>query len=157
LGWAICCSLWWGDYMMAPFLSRAKSSQHTSSVSDIRARVGWLAGDAGVKDSEEQTNLEYVLDWMRAEAAGNLKAAQRLVDEFEAKVARKRRQYILPGEDQLKKISRYESHLSREMYKALHELEALQTRRAGGAAPFARLDVNVGEPLGEASLADLEH
>jgi hypothetical protein len=28
------------------------------------------------------------------------------------------------------------------MFKALHELEALQTRKAGGAAPLARLDVD---------------
>ena len=27
-------------------------------------------------------------------------------------------------------------------YKAMHELEALQTRRQGGAAPLARLDVD---------------
>ena len=50
--------------------------------------------------------------------------------------------WILPNEDQLQKIARYESHISREMYRALHELEALQTRRAGGASPLARLDVN---------------
>jgi hypothetical protein len=28
------------------------------------------------------------------------------------------------------------------LYKALHELEALQTRRSGGSAPLARLDVD---------------
>jgi hypothetical protein len=28
------------------------------------------------------------------------------------------------------------------MFKALHELEALQVRRSGGAAPLARLDVD---------------
>jgi hypothetical protein len=33
-------------------------------------------------------------------------------------------------------------HLSRQLYKALHELEALQVRRLGGAAPLARLDVD---------------
>jgi hypothetical protein len=32
-------------------------------------------------------------------------------------------------------------HLSRQLYKALHELEALQAKRAGGTAPLARLDV----------------
>jgi hypothetical protein len=28
------------------------------------------------------------------------------------------------------------------MFKALHELEALQVRRSGGASPLARLDVD---------------
>ena len=34
-----------------------------------------------------------------------------------------------------------EAHLSRGLYQAMHELEALQTKRSGGAAPLARLDV----------------
>jgi hypothetical protein len=36
----------------------------------------------------------------------------------------------------------YEAHLSRLLFKALHELEALQVRRSGGSAPLGRLDVN---------------
>jgi len=39
-------------------------------------------------------------------------------------------------------ITRYEAHLSRGFYKVLHELQALQTRRQGGSAPLARLDVD---------------
>ena len=39
-------------------------------------------------------------------------------------------------------VAHYEAHLSRGLYKALHELEALQVRRAGGAAPLALLDVD---------------
>jgi hypothetical protein len=52
------------------------------------------------------------------------------------------RERLLPEEKTLEKVARYEAHLSRGLYKALHELEALQVRRAGGAAPLARLDVN---------------
>jgi hypothetical protein len=48
---------------------------------------------------------------------------------------------ILPDEKTLEKISRYEAHLSRQLYHALYELEALQTRRFGGRTPLARLDV----------------
>jgi hypothetical protein len=47
----------------------------------------------------------------------------------------------------LQKIARYEAHLSRQLYHALHELEALQSRRLGGSAPLARLDVQ-GIPEG---------
>jgi len=49
---------------------------------------------------------------------------------------------LLPDEKTLEKVARYEAHLSRGLYKALHELEALQVRRSGGAAPLARLDVD---------------
>jgi hypothetical protein len=52
------------------------------------------------------------------------------------------RERLLPDEKTLEKVARYEAHLSRGLYKAMHELEALQTRRLGGAAPLARLDVD---------------
>jgi len=51
------------------------------------------------------------------------------------------RDRILPGGGDLQLIARYEAHLSRQMYQALHELEALQARRGGKAAPLARVDV----------------
>ena len=47
----------------------------------------------------------------------------------------------MPDEKTLQKIARYEAHLSRGLYQAMHELEALQTKRSGGAAPLVRLDV----------------
>ena len=50
---------------------------------------------------------------------------------------------LLPDEKTLQKVARYEAHLSRQLYKALHELEALQRRRLGdGSTPLARLDVD---------------
>ena len=51
---------------------------------------------------------------------------------------------LLPDEKNektLEKIARYEAHLSRQLYQAMHELEALQTKQTGGAAPLARLGV----------------
>jgi hypothetical protein len=48
---------------------------------------------------------------------------------------------LLPDDKTLEKIARYEAHLFRMLFKALHELEALQTRRLDGSAPLARLDV----------------
>ena len=53
-----------------------------------------------------------------------------------------RRERLLPEDKTLEKISRYEAHLSRHMFKALHELEAIQVRRSGGGARLARLDVD---------------
>jgi hypothetical protein len=47
----------------------------------------------------------------------------------------------LPDEKTLEKVARYEAHLSRQLYKAMHELEALQAKQAGDAVSLARLNV----------------
>jgi hypothetical protein len=52
------------------------------------------------------------------------------------------RERLLPDEKTLEKVARYEAHLSRGLYKALLELEALHVRRSGGAAPLAQVDVD---------------
>lgn len=49
---------------------------------------------------------------------------------------------LLPHDAALQQIIRYEAHLSRQLYHALHELEALQAKRNGQAAPLARLAVH---------------
>ena len=54
---------------------------------------------------------------------------------------------ILPYPEDTDRIVRYETHLSRQLYQALHELEAQQARRQGQAAPLARVDVQ-GIPAG---------
>ena len=52
------------------------------------------------------------------------------------------RERLLPDEKTLEKVARYVAHLSRGLYKNLHELEAMQTRSSGAVAPAARLDVD---------------
>jgi len=49
---------------------------------------------------------------------------------------------ILPDDAELDKLIRYEAHLGRQLYHALHELEAIQERRRGNAAPLARVNVH---------------
>jgi hypothetical protein len=75
--------------------------------------------------------------------AARLDAAEKetKAEKAEAELLAERRARILPDRTDLEKIARYEAHLSRQMYQALHELEALQARRAGKGAPLARLDV----------------
>jgi hypothetical protein len=48
----------------------------------------------------------------------------------------------IPGKDDTERLVRYEAHLSRQFYRALHELEALQARRHGKQTPLARLEVH---------------
>jgi hypothetical protein len=54
---------------------------------------------------------------------------------------------LIPGEMSGPKIMRYEAHLHREWLQIQHELEAMQTKRHGGATPLARLDIT-GAPGG---------
>ena len=50
---------------------------------------------------------------------------------------------VLPDLELLSAISTYEARLSRQLLHTLHELEAMQERRAGRAAPLARIDVSL--------------
>jgi hypothetical protein len=69
-------------------------------------------------------------------------SAKGAVERVEKDLERMSRERLLPDQKTLEKVARYEAHLSRGLYKSLHELEALQVRRTGGAAPLARLDVD---------------
>jgi hypothetical protein len=101
----------------------------------VRAGLEAIAGATG-EDAEEL--LEVITDAARREAA----KAKQQAEQVERELANMSRERLLPSEKTLEKITRYEAHLSRQMFKALHELEALQVRRSGGAAPLARLDVD---------------
>ena len=89
------------------------------------------------KEDEEEL-IEAATERARLEIISAKAAAQRV----EQDLARMSRERLLPDEKTLEKVARYEAHLSRGLYKALHELEALQASRTGGVAPLARLDVD---------------
>lgn len=69
-------------------------------------------------------------------------SAKPRAEEVKRDLERMTHERLLPDGEILQKISRYEAHLSRQLFKALHELEALQIRRSGGSVPLARLDVD---------------
>jgi hypothetical protein len=48
---------------------------------------------------------------------------------------------LLPHPLDLDKVIRYEAHLTRQLYQALHELEAMRAARRGQPAPLLRVDV----------------
>ncbi len=113
----------------------------------LRELVGWLAVEAGgIPDANtvdgsvigpEEALMEKLHTVARYDALEKEARAEKVQEELLAA----RRDRILPGEADLQKISRYEAHLSRQMYQALHELEALQAGRDGKAPPLARVDV----------------
>jgi hypothetical protein len=107
---------------------------------------GWTAGAvrAGIEaiatatDEDPEELLEVAADDAGRTIIGKEQAAEQVERDLEW-MSRER---LLPDEKTLEKVVRYEAHLSRLFHKALHELEALQTRRSGGVAPLARLDVD---------------
>jgi hypothetical protein len=66
-----------------------------------------------------------------------------LRERHQRQVERKRAYLLLPEGDCEGKVLRYESHLSRQLFQALHELERLQATRAGKPVP-PPLAVEVG-------------
>jgi hypothetical protein len=49
---------------------------------------------------------------------------------------------LLPHPLDIDKIIRYEAHLARQFYQALHELESMRAARRGQPAPLLRVDVH---------------
>jgi hypothetical protein len=104
-------------------------------VADVRGCVEAIAAHVSL-DSDE------LLEAAIYEAGCEARSAAHKKEEVEQEISRKVRERILPDEKTLEKISRYEAHLSRQLYHALHELENLQKyRTTGEGVPLARLDV----------------
>jgi hypothetical protein len=101
---------------------------------DVWGCVESIARTAG-EDAEEL--LATATEAARSDAVSTKYKAE----EVEAEIDVMRRERILPDEKTLEKVSRYEAHLSRQLYHALHELENLQKHRTTGAGvPLFRLD-----------------
>jgi hypothetical protein len=104
-------------------------------VEDVRGCVESIARTAG---EDPEALLEIVTDKARSDSV----SAKFKAEEVEVEIDVMRRERILPDDNTLAKISRYEAHLSRQLYHALHELENLQKHRiTGEGTPLARLDV----------------
>jgi hypothetical protein len=106
---------------------------------------GWTAGlvhaviEAVARATDE--GPEELLEAATRSARFKVERTKLEAEKVEQDLKNMARERLLPDEKTLEKVARYEAHLSRGLYKALHELEALQVRRTGGAAPLARLDV----------------
>jgi hypothetical protein len=95
-----------------------------------------------IASSADREGPEAVLEAVMRSAEWKVKRAKETAEEVERDLERMGRERLLPEEKTLEKVARYEAHLSRLLFKVLHELEALQVRRSGEAAPLARLDVD---------------
>jgi hypothetical protein len=83
-----------------------------------------------------------LLEAATAEARFQAAIAAHRKEDMEQELSREVAERILPDDEALQKIARYEAHLSRQLYHALHELENLQKyRTTGEGVPLARVDV----------------
>jgi hypothetical protein len=102
---------------------------------DVRGCVEAIAGHASLAADDLLGAATY-------EAGYEARRAAHKKEEMEREISRKVRERTLPDEKTLEKISRYEAHLSRQLYHALHELENLQKHRTTGqGVPLLRLDM----------------
>ena len=104
-------------------------------VEDVRGCVESIARAAG-------EDLERLLETATEAAHMNSISSKFKAEQTEGEIDVMRRERILPDDKTLEKISRYEAHLSRQLYHALHELENLQKHRTTGkGTPLARVDL----------------
>jgi hypothetical protein len=129
------------DNLEPPFREKL-SHQAMPDLGAIRDALVWLVEQTGYEGEGEYTPYEDLMEKLCTVAEADLEYAEEAVRELERKIVARRRQNLMLNEAQMQKLSRYEAHLSREMYKALHELEALQKRRAGEPTPLARVDIS---------------
>jgi hypothetical protein len=104
----------------------------------VKEAIGAYAECAGRRFEDLYNQIEEDAQKQVDRLKASLEREQR---GMESQLDRLHRERLLPEDKTLEKIARYEAHISRQMYQALHELEALQTRRGGGSAPLGRLDV----------------
>jgi hypothetical protein len=105
------------------------------TVQDVRGCVESISRAAS---EDPEALLEAATETARRDSVCSKIKAQ----DVEAEICVMRRERVLPDDKTLEKITRYEAHLSRQLYHALHELENLQRHRiTGEGTPLTRLDV----------------
>jgi vacuolar-type H+-ATPase subunit H len=125
-----------------PGVLQALNFEALSEYEDVAWTVSLVRAGISVIASHADEDAEELLDVAIEEARRNVSRTKHRAEEVEQDLKNMSRERLLPEEKTLEKVARYEAHLSRGLYKALNEFEALQTRRLGGSAPLARLDVD---------------
>jgi hypothetical protein len=90
-------------------------------VGDVRGCIEVLAAAASVEPGELLEIAAYEAGYEARKAAHNKEAMERDLSHMQ-------RERILPDADTLQKIARYEAHLSRQLYQAMHALVILRTK-----------------------------
>ena len=112
-------------------------AKNHSTAADLGAVLDTIAQD---KQMPRHALLELTAD----EVESTLLTSQSEEEEAETDVDRQCRRSLIPPGARMDKLIRYEGHLERSFYKALHELQRLHAGRSGAHVPVpAALDVTV--------------
>lgn len=96
---------------------------------------GWARGQKKTKESVFAAGL--------ARVRREKKALEEDLASRSAELDRYRRTHLVPPAEVTDKIGRYEAHLERSLYRALHEVQRLQEARSGGGRAPLALDVDL--------------
>jgi len=99
------------------------------SAGEVRSALGELAKCGGL-------SFDQLLEKLMAGAKKALARAERERRMLNSTLDQYRRLSLLPEEGELAKISRYEAHLERMLYKATHEFQRRQAARLGRPGPL---------------------
>jgi hypothetical protein len=109
---------------------------------------GWTAGlvrrviDVIADDADPKADTVWLHDAITGRARSNLALEEIRLENAKKDIARAARRRFLPDSGTLQKIARYEAHLNRQMYQALHELDALRSRRQGDVGAVVQLGLD---------------
>jgi len=108
-----------------------------------RWTAGILRGAWKVIATAAEMSLETLYAMAVTRARVELACAKADRKQVLTQLDRGRRLRLLPGSHDLEMIGRYESHIERGIYRALHELQRLQAARAGHISDPLVMDVNI--------------
>ena len=101
---------------------------------------GWTAGllrtVIGRVAEKRGETFDQVLDMMAASRGDKVKELEAKLQEAKVDLERWRKTHLLPDEETLDKVARYESSLERSLFRTLHELERIQAARSGEHVPL---------------------
>jgi hypothetical protein len=117
-------------------------------VADFSERSGWTVHDVALRLKQIAlavgSDVSSILTAATERTKLRLGALRVEAEKLSLQADRMSRDRLLPDDAVVAKVTRYESHLHRQLLQTMHELEALQERRRGGVTPLARLDVVEG-------------
>jgi len=105
--------------------------------------AGIVRGVWKVIATTAEVSLETLYAMALTQARCDLACAQADRKQVLTQLDRGRRLRLLPESNDLEKISRYEAHIERGIYRALHELQRLQAARDGFISAPLEVDVNL--------------
>jgi hypothetical protein len=116
------------------------------NVAEHEEYPNWTAGElraigAGVAERLDEP-LDEVLEDTIVCLRDDIEVRRRAVIDVIERLDRMRRERVLPENDRLRNLARYEAHINRQFYNAIHELEAAQSRRRGEVTPLARVELH---------------